>query len=120
MHEYIGGTRVRTLGRLDVLLYPFYKNDIANEFPNEMKAISEAKQKITELNSKISDLRGTKKCTGCGNTIPNDSVFCLKCGQKVDNEAEVFYDDEDTEITSDLIIPNTFTDIIDDDDAEII
>ena len=30
MHEYIGGTRVRTLGRLDVLLYPFYKNDLAN------------------------------------------------------------------------------------------
>ncbi len=30
MHEYIAGTRVRTLGRLDVLLYPFYKNDIKN------------------------------------------------------------------------------------------
>lgn len=30
LHEYIGGTRVRTLGRLDVLLYPFYKNDIEN------------------------------------------------------------------------------------------
>ncbi|MBQ8356688.1 MAG: hypothetical protein IJX39_02650 [Clostridia bacterium] len=30
MHEYIGGTRVRTLGRLDVLLYPFYKNDTEN------------------------------------------------------------------------------------------
>ena len=30
LHEYIGGTRVRTLGRLDVLLLPFYKNDIAN------------------------------------------------------------------------------------------
>ncbi len=29
MHEYIGATRVRTLGRLDELLYPFYKNDIA-------------------------------------------------------------------------------------------
>ncbi len=28
LHEFIGGTRVRTLGRLDVLLYPFYKNDI--------------------------------------------------------------------------------------------
>lgn len=28
MHDYIGGTRVRTLGRLDVLLTPFYKNDI--------------------------------------------------------------------------------------------
>ena len=28
MHEYVYGTRVRTLGRLDVLLYPFYKSDI--------------------------------------------------------------------------------------------
>ena len=30
MHEYVGGTRVRTLGRLDVLLTPFYENDIRN------------------------------------------------------------------------------------------
>jgi len=30
MHDYISGTRIRTLGRLDVLLEPFYKNDIAN------------------------------------------------------------------------------------------
>jgi len=29
-HEYVGKTRVRTLGRLDVLLYPFYKKDIEN------------------------------------------------------------------------------------------
>ena len=27
-HEYIAGARVRTLGRLDVLLYPFFVNDI--------------------------------------------------------------------------------------------
>ena len=30
MHEYVGGTRVRTLGRLDVLLTPFYENDLKN------------------------------------------------------------------------------------------
>ncbi len=30
LHEYVGGTRVRTLGRLDVLLYPFYQRDLAN------------------------------------------------------------------------------------------
>ena len=29
MHEYVGGTRVRTLGRLDVLLFPFFERDIA-------------------------------------------------------------------------------------------
>lgn len=28
LHEYVAGTRVRTLGRLDALLYPFYKKDI--------------------------------------------------------------------------------------------
>ena len=30
MHEYVFGTRVRTLGRLDILMYPFYKNDLEN------------------------------------------------------------------------------------------
>jgi formate C-acetyltransferase len=28
LHEYVGGTRVRTLGRVDVLLEPFYKRDL--------------------------------------------------------------------------------------------
>ena len=28
LHEYVCGTRVRTYGKLDVLLYPFYKKDI--------------------------------------------------------------------------------------------
>ncbi len=28
LHEYVAGTRVRTLGRLDVLLTPFYKKDL--------------------------------------------------------------------------------------------
>ncbi len=30
LHEYIAGARVRTLGRVDVMLYPFYENDIKN------------------------------------------------------------------------------------------
>ncbi len=30
LHEFVYGTRTRTLGRLDVLLYPFYKKDIEN------------------------------------------------------------------------------------------
>ena len=29
LHENVGGTRVRTLGRLDSMLYPFYQNDLA-------------------------------------------------------------------------------------------
>lgn len=30
LHDYVAGTRVRTLGRLDMLLYPFYLGDIEN------------------------------------------------------------------------------------------
>ena len=30
VHELVAGARVRTLGRMDVLLYDFYKNDIKN------------------------------------------------------------------------------------------
>ena len=30
VHEYVGATRVRTLGRLDMLLMPFYERDIAS------------------------------------------------------------------------------------------
>ncbi len=30
LHEYVAGGRVRTLGRLDVLLYPFFKRDVAS------------------------------------------------------------------------------------------
>ena len=30
LHEYTAGTRVRTLGRLDILLHPYYKEDIKN------------------------------------------------------------------------------------------
>lgn len=30
LHEYIFGTRVRTLGRLDDVFYPFYRNDLQN------------------------------------------------------------------------------------------
>ncbi len=41
LHEYIAGTRVRSLGRLDVLLYPFYQKDI--------KDGTFTKEEITEL-----------------------------------------------------------------------
>ena len=30
LHENVGATRIRTLGRLDVLLYPFFRSDIEN------------------------------------------------------------------------------------------
>ena len=102
----------REIGRA---YYNAHKNDLTKEFPDEMDNISEAKRKIAELHAKISDLKGTKKCSSCGSEIPNDSSFCSKCGQKV--EEETFFDDED--IATDIVVTDTFTDIIDEDDTEL-
>ena len=113
-------TLLRNYREIGRAYYNSHKNDIAKEFPDEMNAISEAKQKIAELHAKISDLKGTQKCSGCGNEISNNSVFCSKCGKKVENESEVYYDEEDNESTVDLIIPDTLTDIIDEDDTELL
>ena len=74
-HEFVGGTRVRTLGRLDVLLYPFYKNDIANG--------TFTKAEIKELLKFFLNKFWTAK-------IPFDLPFCLggidADGNEVTNE----------------------------------
>ena len=91
--------------------YNTHKDDLTKEFPTEMDNIAEAKRKISDLKKKISDLKGTKKCTSCGSDIPDDSVFCSKCGHKVDDET--FFDDEDT--ATDIVVADSLTDIIDED-----
>jgi len=105
----------REIGRA---YYNAHKDDITKEFPSEMENIAQAELMIADLKKKISELKGTQKCTSCGNEIPNDSSFCPKCGQKV--EAETFFDEDDTDITTDVIVPETFTDIIDEDDTELL
>jgi len=61
-HEYVGGTRVRTLGRLDVLLYPFYKKDIEENRYTKME--------IKEILKFFFNKFWTAK-------VPYDLPFCL-------------------------------------------
>jgi len=62
LHEFIFGTRVRTLGRLDVLLFPFYKKDIESGVLTK----EDAKEMIKFFFNKF----WTAK-------IPYDLPFCL-------------------------------------------
>lgn len=75
MHEYIYGTRVRTLGRLDVLLYPFFERDIA-----------EGRYKKSEL----SEMLKYFLYKFWSAKVPYDLPFCLggmdKNGDDVTNE----------------------------------
>ena len=42
-------------------------------------------QNIRTLRDKISEVKGTKQCVGCGADMDKDQIFCSKCGAK--NEA---------------------------------
>ncbi len=75
LHEFVFGTRMRTLGRLDALLYPFYKKDLDNG--------TFTKEEITEM------LRFFLYKFWAAN-IDYDLPFCLggidKDGDEVTNE----------------------------------
>lgn len=87
MHDYIGGTRVRTLGRLDVLLYPYYKNDIENG--------TYSKEQIREMLKFFLHKFWSAK-------VPYDLPFCLGG-----------VDTEGNEVTNELsyLIVNTYNEL---------
>lgn len=109
-------TLLRNYRELGLAYYNAHKNDITQEFPAEMENIVNTKRMIADLNKKIYELKGTKKCSSCKSEIANDSLFCPKCGQKV--EDETFFDDEDS--VNDIVVADTLTDIIDEDDTELL
>ncbi len=97
----------REIGRA---YYEAHKEDITKEFPEQMSEIENAEKMIADLEKRIAELRGTKKCDACGNSVPDDSIFCPKCGAKLEEE---FFDEEDT-VVSDVIVTEVVDDIVDD------
>ena len=97
----------REIGRA---YYDAHKDDLTKEFPEQMDAIAKSENMIKELEKRISQLRGTQKCEACGNEVPDDSIFCPKCGVKM--EDETFFDEEDSVVT-DTVVTEVVDDIID-------
>jgi DNA-directed RNA polymerase subunit RPC12/RpoP len=46
------------------------------------EAIKVHEQNIKALRDKISDVKGTKQCVGCGADMEKTQIFCSKCGAK--------------------------------------
>lgn len=88
----------REIGRA---YYHAHKDEEEPESAESMKAIKEAEQMIAELERRISELKGTKKCPSCNSEVPDESVFCLKCGAKMNED--VFFDDE-AEVLTDVVV----------------
>lgn len=89
--------------------YEAHKKDITKEFPEQMNAILHAEKAIKDLERRISELKGTKKCASCGSEVPENSVFCLKCGAKMDEDT--YFDEEDAVVT-DVAVIKVVDDII--------
>lgn len=48
--------------------------------------IREVEQQILESKERISALKGVIRCPNCGNEVQNGSVFCGKCGTKLEEK----------------------------------
>lgn len=88
--------------------YTAHKDDECVECQEKFDAIKKAEGIIEELQKKIAELSGTKRCASCDSEVPDDSAFCPRCGAKL--EDDTYFDEEDTE---DVVV----TEIVDEDEV---
>lgn len=55
----------------------------AESFVQYLEVLKASKEKISEYEQKLTDLKGITKCPTCGAEVPNGSLFCNACGTKV-------------------------------------
>ncbi len=85
--------------------YEMHKDDVEPLF-KEIDLINEAKEEILRMQKELAELKGMKRCSACGATTDQDSLFCPKCGTKYEtvcpeeNESDdEMKDESDGEVT---------------------
>ena len=58
-------------------------SDVPAEFSELFNAIKEQKAAIDQCKEKIRTLKNTKRCPHCGREIPRETIYCIMCGEKV-------------------------------------
>lgn len=79
-----------------------HKNDEESEYEAQFFAIKNAMTAIEELKKKINEIKGTRHCNHCNEDVPANSIFCPKCGVKL--EDEFFDEDEEDSSLANLIV----------------
>lgn len=73
-------------------LYKVYKDDqemreiLGEDFVEAFEKIAQSRQKIAEAKEAIAQNKGGTVCPDCGGVVSKDSVFCNKCGRKVQDD----------------------------------
>jgi hypothetical protein len=60
-----------------------YEQEIDPDFIEYVEEIQKHKEAIEEYRLKISVVKGTKICTGCGKTVEESAEYCKTCGKKM-------------------------------------
>lgn len=56
--------------------------EVSEELLSICKKIDDIKANIEELKNKIIELKDVVICSGCGNELPQETLFCPNCGAK--------------------------------------
>ena len=75
----------KDLKRLGAIFYKQYKDneDICDEAKVLIASVNEKLVKIDELKDEIGKTKNKELCPHCQNYIPQNSVFCSICGEKL-------------------------------------
>lgn len=66
--------------------YEETKDHPTEAYVQYMDQITEAKNRISDYQNKIDELRGRGKCPNCGATIASEDLFCASCGHKIEKK----------------------------------
>lgn len=69
---------------LGQLYYEAHKTDANVEGANIIAQINALYDEIQTTKEKINSIKGIVKCEKCGAEVPNGSVFCSSCGNKME------------------------------------
>ena len=84
--------------------YELNKNIMPEAYVEEITAISNALEKIEELNERINALGNETTCSSCGGKIQKDQEYCHLCGAKTGYESDkIDNSDEVIEVKADDI-----------------
>lgn len=73
--------------RIGLQYYDLHKDDVEPLF-EEIELIKEAQDEILKMEHELADLKGQKKCPGCGAVMDQDSQYCQQCGKKYESVYE--------------------------------
>lgn len=66
------------------MYWEMHASDYDKCFEDKFVAIKESEEKIKEYEKQVIEIKGVKKCPSCGADVDKNSVFCAKCGTKIE------------------------------------